>query len=436
MYNHNPQPDTDHPITIWRGIDTIKIGIGNQWNVEPHDMLKALQENVRENPNNYQYDLGGKIWAILPYGRKKYKYGLQHGQLSLFFSEEEYSPETPNVMAEAYPQAIAGQTLNSLQNEINIALAELNGDPIWTKISELHITTDTHVPEPLSIHDIYDHNYQPKWITRARKVQAITDHQQDVERLINRGATLQSLRYGGSILHVRIYNKKDELKAHPEKNWEITLWNNPYAQHVTRVEFQIRREKLKCFGVNASHKLTGQIPGIWKYLTEEWFTLNEHRGKWGNRDAIPSEFWNTVNTAWQTATPNKPSPRPTQNAAQRLAQAYGNLLSAAAILDMHQEEEITTLYQEWKKNHPEDWTQQVATRQEKIRTLQGKLRIRDQAAELEFDEQNAQRLPPYPEKETQQTLDFAENAQLAGGMLLAIPPDGEAAAARTASADR
>ena len=51
------------------------------------------------------------------------------------------------------------------------------------------------------------------------------------------------------------------------------------------------------------------------------------------------------------------------------------------------------------------------------------MRTKILAAELEFDEQNAQRLPPYPQKHMQQTLDFAANAQLAGGMLLVIPPD-------------
>ena len=131
MYVENPQPETDQPTTIWRGIDTIKIGIGGQHNTTPLDTLRELQDRVRKTPGQYQYDLAGKVWAILPYGRKKYRYGLQHGQLSIFFSEEEYSPETPNIMAEAYPAAIAGKPLHELQNEINIALTELGIDPIW-----------------------------------------------------------------------------------------------------------------------------------------------------------------------------------------------------------------------------------------------------------------------------------------------------------------
>ena len=369
MYDETPQPETTTPRTLWTGIDTIKIGLGVQWTVEPHDMLNHLQEKVRNNPLEYQYDLNGKTWAVLPYGRKKYRYGLQHGQLSIFISEEDYTPESPNIMAEAYPQAIAGRTPNELQTEIHAAIQELNGTAVWEKTSELHLTTDTHVPQPMHISDIYTYNYTPKWITRARKTTATTDHNDDVERLISKGATLQSMRYGGTQLHVRIYNKTQELRAHTDKQWEKSLWRNPYAHQVTRVEFQIRREKLKCFGVNETRQLENQIPGIWKYLTEEWFTLNTAPSTKGNRDATPTEFWTTVQNAWRSAETTRPVPRPSQNAMQRISQAYGNLLSAAAILDLQQEEEITQMYNQWKQAHPQDWQNQVRQRQQKIEIL-------------------------------------------------------------------
>ena len=384
-YVNNPAPETDRPITIWRGIDTIKIGIGGQHHATTLPILRELQEKVRETPAQYQYDLAGKVWAILPYGRKKYRYGIQHGQLSIFFSEEEYSPETPNIMAEAYPAAIAGRNVHELENDINTAIIELGIEPCWTKVSELHLTTDTHVPEPLAITDIYDTNHRPLWITRARKVQAITDHQQDVERLISKSATLQSLRYGGSLLHLRIYNKQEELKIHPEKQWEMSLWNNPYARHVTRVEFQIRREKLKCFRVDGIQNLPKQIAGIWKYLTEEWFRINTSYQDLAYRNGEANAHWQQVQQAWQTDTPNHPIPLPQANARQRLSQAFGNMLSAAAIMDMRSEDQINDLYKEWRKDHPEEWYSQVATRQQKIATQKGRLVLRDQAIEMELD---------------------------------------------------
>jgi hypothetical protein len=43
-----------------------------------------------------------------------------------------------------------------------------------------------------------------------------------------------------------------------------------------------------------------------------------------------------------------------------LAQGFGNIISAAAILDMRAEDQIKDLYDEWRKNHPEEWYRLVA----------------------------------------------------------------------------
>ena len=385
-YVNNPVPETDRPITLWRGIDTIKIGIGVQWsNRSGLATLAELQGRVRKTPSDYLYGIGHKDWAILPYGRKKYRYGLQWGQLSLFFSEEEYSLETPNVMAEAYPQAIAGTPLSELNETITETIAELGARPIWDKVSELHLTTDTHCPEPLSISEFYDQFNRPLWVSRARKQVVTKDHQRDVEQSTTKGAILESHRYGGNALMVRIYNKQQELRIHPEKQWEMSLWNNPYAQHVTRTEFQMRREKLKEFGIDGTATLEKKIPGVWKYLTEEWFRINTTYQELAYRSGEANAHWQQVQQAWQTDTPNRPIPRPQENARQRLAQAFGNMISAAAILDMRAEDQINDLYAEWRKDHPEEWYSLVAARQQKIATRKGKLQLRDQAIEMELD---------------------------------------------------
>ncbi|MHB1766534.1 MAG: hypothetical protein ACYCUV_01630, partial [Phycisphaerae bacterium] len=208
-YVNNPVPETDRPITLWRGIDTIKIGIGVQWsNRSGLATLAELQGRVRKTPSDYLYGIGHKDLAILPYGRKKYRYGLQWGQLSLFFSEEEYSLETPNVMAEAYPQAIAGTPLSELNETITETIAELGARPIWDKVSELHLTTDTHCPEPLSFSEFHDQFNRPLWVSRARKAVVTEDYQRDVAQSTANCSVIESLRYGGSMLMVRIYNKQ------------------------------------------------------------------------------------------------------------------------------------------------------------------------------------------------------------------------------------
>ena len=385
----NTNPDTNHHITLWRGIDTIKIGLGIKWtNLEALSMLAKLQTNVREKPAEYKYFIGNQIWAILPYGRKKYRYGIQQGQLAMYFSEEEFSDHTPNCMVEVYPQAIAGKRPCELLEAIDIVLDQLGGKRAWDKVSELHLTADIHCPKPLQIQDIYEHDHFPKWITLARNVRQYTQEDANPEVVFQQGRRLTSIRIGGEQLHVRIYNKQIELKQHTEKAWERGLWNNPLAREVTRTEFQIRREKLKEFHIEDLVTLENKIPGTWAYLTQEWFTLNKEHSPKGNRDATPSEFWQQVQAAWNTATPNRPIPRVSENAGQRILQGFGNLVSAAAILNMHDESCISELMAIWKEYHPEPWYDQVAKRQAEIELLKGKLCIRYQTAEIELAEQS------------------------------------------------
>jgi hypothetical protein len=152
----------------------------------------------------------------------------------------------------------------------------------------------------------------------------------------------------------------------------------------------MRREKLKQFQIESLATLEDKIPGIWAYLTQEWFTLNTEHSPKGNRDATPSESWQQVQAAWKTETPNRPVPSVGENALQRILQGFGNLVSAAAILDKRDEDCIAELMEMWKQKHPEPWYDQVAKRQAEIELLKGKLCIRDQGVEMELAEQSVE----------------------------------------------
>ena len=89
---------------------------------------------------------------------------------------------------------------------------------------------------------------------------------------------------------------------------------------------------------------------------------------------------------------------------------------------MHQEEQINDLFTHWKQEHTQPWPNMVKERQQKIETTKGKIRIRDQALEMEFEEQNCAPTTPLPEKEHENKPDLSLFAHLKGGMLLTIPP--------------
>ncbi|MDA8378432.1 MAG: hypothetical protein M0Z50_15525 [Planctomycetia bacterium] len=430
MARYSTNPETMTPETIWRGIDTIKIGCSIQRETKLLDTLEILKKEAQKGPTNIT--LGNYSWAVLPYGAKKFKYSLQYGQLSLFISAEDPNRDSPNMMIEAYPESITRQTPEQLIQNVSECIEDISGKILWNKISELHLTTDTHVTHELCINDIYDEKYQPLWISRCRKNSAITNYDDDPnkERLIHRGSRLETISYGGTLLMMRIYNKIQELKQHPAKQWERGLWNNPYAQHVTRVEYQLRREKLKQFGINDIRNLTHLIPGTWNYLTEYWFTIHEMKLRNGRRNNPVSEFWNEVQNAWKCETPNKPVARPQINAEQRLSQAWGNLLSAAAILDNVQEDEIHELYQIWIQTQAKDWTGLVLERQKRIVEKQGRIQIRDRELEMTCAIRTPLPPPLIAQKEAK-----TPSVQLEGGMLFTMPNDPPASGSAGGMAD-
>ena len=189
--------------------------------------------------------------------------------------------------------------------------------------------------------------------------------------------------------------------------------------------------------------LESKIPGTWAYLTQMWLTLNTQHNSKGNRDATPSEFWQQVQAAWSTATPNRPIPSVGENALQRILQGFGNLLSAAALLDKRDEDCIPELMAMWKQEHPESWYGQVAKRQTEIQLFKGKLCIRDQGAEMEIADQihgmnNPIRWKEIPRMKASKTLKSASLSpwmEVEEGMLLIILSQTPAAGTKYARAE-
>ena len=75
---------------------------------------------------------------------------------------------------------------------------------------------------------------------------------------------------------MRIYDKSKEILK-SGKLWFCDLWKWETAPlDIWRVEFQIRRNGLKSFGINTLDDLPAKLGGIWSNLTERWFSLRLH----------------------------------------------------------------------------------------------------------------------------------------------------------------
>lgn len=97
----------------------------------------------------------------------------------------------------------------------------------------------------------------------------------------------------------RMYDKVAESYK-SKKTWFEELWEKEGWQKgepVTRVEFQLRRAFLRQMQTSTPDDLIVQAPDLWRYLTEDWFTLrvpgdDSHRNRWKLR-----ELWQVVQGA-------------------------------------------------------------------------------------------------------------------------------------------
>lgn len=346
------------PEIQWSGIDTLKVGVGIHWDpiTRKHQMalLDALQQQAREGREPTLETLQYR-WAVTPYGRKKYRWGITTGYISFFFSDEDQpsGDNTPNCWVEMGPLWTCRHDLYTTKTFIDITLNNFGTHATWIKPSELHLTTDIATSQPMKYEDFYAEHHAKKWTTRARLSRLIEtpdEPPEDPQEAIFRNGNLEYFRVGAGHLLLRIYNKTKELKVHTDKLWEKTLWKTPTAENVTRIEFQIRREKLYQFGMNTIDDLK-EAPGIWAYLTNTWFYLHD-RPRQNHREP-PNEFWQLAQSAQPTAEERLPVKIWKPNAIARINSGMGNLLSASAQFhhenpDRSEIRELTEMLKIWK----------------------------------------------------------------------------------------
>lgn len=102
--------------------------------------------------------------------------------------------------------------------------------------------------------------------------------------------------FGSGPLMVRIYDKWYEVKI-VHKEWFYDLWKQggwDGESDVTRTEFQMRRDFLKEFNVTTFESFEKSLGDIFRYLTQDWFTLREPSGD-KNRSRWPiTPFWSEI----------------------------------------------------------------------------------------------------------------------------------------------
>ncbi len=88
---------------------------------------------------------------------------------------------------------------------------------------------------------------------------------------------VQTLTFGKGDVVLRVYDKIAEIKQQSEKAWFYELWGG-LDEDVWRIEWQVRKEVLRNYGIKTFDDLYNKLGNLLKYLSEEHDTLRQPNG--------------------------------------------------------------------------------------------------------------------------------------------------------------
>lgn len=220
---------------------------------------------------------------VLSHGAKPYyKYGLKHSLFFVFLSDRENgTSQHPNVKVKFRSSAIWSLGLDCLLDKFRAFIGDFGGviDEGSFKVSRCDLCADFWLSSPLTF-DLL----RVSEVSRSRKR----------NNYLN-GDSLETYYVGApsAPVQVRIYDKSKEITAHHKEWFFFDVWGTPFCDDVWRVEFQLRRDFLRDFGVSSYDDLKSKMGGLWEYLTTSAYSLRyPFSGRAANRPLLP--WWASV----------------------------------------------------------------------------------------------------------------------------------------------
>lgn len=280
-----------------KGLDTIVLSLSLKIPEKLLAELKAAKEKIQLGQDTSALWQPGQTdlfsWELSRTGRKLFPYILRQGDITLCLSSRAADSPIPN-----------GQlSIGSLSSNNNPAdlLGMIKKWCLFYGISfikEIVSRVDLYADFEVAIQKQHLSS-QSRMVTRAVKV---------ANYFSNRNLT--GVQVGTSSIVLRCYDKlleMQEKQATTKQEFFTVLWGRS-PEHVTRVEYQLRREALHDFFRHSCTflELTAKIPDLWAYLTSDWFRLAarsvDRQNRHQDREPV-SPFWFSVQCAFNLFSP-------------------------------------------------------------------------------------------------------------------------------------
>lgn len=346
---------------VVRGLDFLKVSFWVRWNPIMDSFLaildsmkKRVQETEQESIPVFQES--GFDWNLFRTGTKLYTFRIKSGDITLMFNRRKENGQIPNCRLEIGSLSCWSPGFYAIYERVKAFLAINGGEVIKERVSEAHLAADfVGTDIKTTSLDQRDH-----WIALARndgdydgiRVRKDINEPEPDELAFDRHYTnrrFSGLNIGSGDMMLRVYDKVTELKrsraTHKQQIFAEAWKLNSYdEQPVTRVEYQIRRPRLREFSdreghpINTVKDLCNALKSLWHYLTTEW---TRHAGSTVNRNhnqtkSKISEFWQKVQAVVWTGVFGYVRTHPVKHRDIEMLrqQARGCLMSVCASLEV------------------------------------------------------------------------------------------------------
>ncbi len=259
--------DTNAPKRLLHGFDTIQCCY---YLVAPANSgidaarLEAQREALRQTgqADTSPIQLGGRDFLLSPSGsRSGYPFVLSDSDYRIEFGPRNNPPFFVTYRSEA----IWRRSVPALHQEFLDWVAGLGYQPVKPEtLTRVDFCFDFHLP-------LLDFDESSFLSLSSKDAQ----HRENGE--------IQTFTFGKGDVVLRVYNKVAEIEQQSQKVWLFDLWGQ--REDVWRVEWQVRKEVLRRFGISNFADLEARLKALLEYLATDHDTLRIR-----TKDSNPSRW--------------------------------------------------------------------------------------------------------------------------------------------------
>lgn len=281
------------------GEDTVHVTLGVKWKDGCEGLFSALEmakEQAKKAHTMACAAFGDVLLGIHPAGRKigtvYFPYCVETAGLVLFLKAGACD-DSPTARVEAGSSVLmSAGGLWQVWREIKNLLESLGGYVMWDKVSRVDLCCD------LPGVDV------SQFVRLVQDGQSVGRPRE--KKYYQSGERWTGVTVGHGDVFVRVYDKAFEVQtARPDRGKQEILeayrWGGPQEQAV-RVEFQLRREALREFGISSVSDYFRLRAPLLNYLTSGWFRLVASVPDRENNNTTRAEvhpLWTSVCEAFQ-----------------------------------------------------------------------------------------------------------------------------------------